>query len=188
MARPRYACPMHEELDTGVTGMQMSNTPEQRAKIKLPDSGLEFCQLGDDYPALGTSLHASPDFRSDACLTAIRGWIDDCIDNHPLCQASGGGDTPLPKRVVDVGPRDGSAAPFVYITKGESCPYAALSHCWGKAYLLTTTRGTIQARTRGLEWDKLSKTFREAILVTRDLGLRYLWIDSLCIVQDDTAD
>ncbi|RYP62015.1 hypothetical protein DL770_009665 [Monosporascus sp. CRB-9-2] len=183
---------MHEELDISATWTQMSNTREQRAKQKLPDFGLELYtiegQLDNDYPALGTSLHVSPDFRSDAYLIAIRGWIGDCLDNHPLCQAGGGGGTPLPKRVVDVGPRDGSAAPFLYITKRESCPYAALSHCWGKAHLLTTTMGTIEARTRGLECDKLSKTFQEAILVTRDLGLRYLWIGSLCIVQDDAAD
>jgi Heterokaryon incompatibility protein (HET) len=54
--------------------------------------------------------------------------------------------------------------------------------------MLTTTKATLTSWQQSIPWDRLSKTFQDAILVTRDLGLQYLWIDSLCIIQDDAND
>ncbi|KAF5601695.1 het-domain protein [Fusarium subglutinans] len=138
------------------------------------------------FPAIGASLHVSEDFRSVNCMAIVESWMRECVQNHSLCQPDG--EEPLPKRVVDVGPQDASRAPALYVSQGEIEPYAALSHCWGKSNLLRTTTATLASRTQGIKWSELSTTFQEAILVTRDLGLRYLWIDSLCIVQDDAAD
>ncbi|KAJ8129325.1 hypothetical protein O1611_g4307 [Lasiodiplodia mahajangana] len=181
---------MHDKLDTGASWLQMPNTRDERAKLHLPDFGLELYTLKDhsdeNYPAIGTSLHISDNFRSEKCLTTIQRWMKECMDSHPLCQIDG--KKPLPKRVVDVGPRDGTKAPALYVTDGETQSYAALSHCWGNSSLLRTTKSTLESRIHGIKWSELSTTFQEAILVTRDLGLRYLWIDSLCIVQDDAAD
>lgn len=66
--------------------------------------------------------------------------------------------------------------------------YVALSHCWGGHVPLTTTQGTLAARQCGIELDSLPKTFRDAIMVTRALDLQYIWIDSLCIIQDSRQD
>ncbi|KAH7321963.1 heterokaryon incompatibility protein-domain-containing protein [Rhexocercosporidium sp. MPI-PUGE-AT-0058] len=54
--------------------------------------------------------------------------------------------------------------------------------------MIQTTRSSLTAWTRGIPWQELPKTFQDAIIVTRELGVRYLWIDALCIVQDDTQD
>ncbi|KAK3360651.1 heterokaryon incompatibility protein-domain-containing protein [Lasiosphaeria hispida] len=69
-------------------------------------------------------------------------------------------------------------------------PYLALSHCWGTDNTLrcTTTRTSEAERRNHIPWDRLPKTYQDAILVTRKLGFRYIWIDSLCIIQDDLAD
>ena len=67
-------------------------------------------------------------------------------------------------------------------------PYAALSHCWGAKQLFTTTTSTLHLRKTNLNWDSIPATFQDAIRVTRGLSIRYLWIDSLCIIQDDIAD
>lgn len=69
-------------------------------------------------------------------------------------------------------------------------PYAALSHCWGREPFLRTLSSNIARHQRrgGIALARLPLTFREAIECTRGLGLRYLWIDSLCIVQDDPDD
>ncbi|KAL2198563.1 hypothetical protein P885DRAFT_59121 [Corynascus similis CBS 632.67] len=53
---------------------------------------------------------------------------------------------------------------------------------------LTTTRETLPLRKRGIAIRELPKTFRDAVVMTLCLGVRYLWIDSLCIVQDDAED
>jgi hypothetical protein len=54
--------------------------------------------------------------------------------------------------------------------------------------MLTTTRETFLRRKSAIPWSLLSKTFKDAIIVTYELGLRYIWIDSLCIIQGDTSD
>ena len=54
--------------------------------------------------------------------------------------------------------------------------------------MLTTTTGNIASRRAGIPLGDMPKTFRDAVLITRRLGVRYLWIDSLCIIQDSPAD
>jgi hypothetical protein len=64
----------------------------------------------------------------------------------------------------------------------------ALSHCWGSAQTFVTTKSTLAARKSGINFGDLPKTFQDAIVVTRMLGVQYLWIDSLCILQGDVED
>jgi hypothetical protein len=66
--------------------------------------------------------------------------------------------------------------------------YTALSHCWGKQQVITTTLATLSSRKEGIPWKELSKTFQDAICITRKLGYGYIWIDSLCIIQNDHLD
>jgi hypothetical protein len=66
--------------------------------------------------------------------------------------------------------------------------YMILSHCWGESQPLTTTSKTIRQRETNIAFDNLPKTFRDAVTVTRELGIRYLWIDCLCIIQGDKDD
>lgn len=66
--------------------------------------------------------------------------------------------------------------------------YFTLSHCWGLSPQFTTTRATIEERRKAIRVDELPKTFQDAVVITRHLGARYLWIDSLCICQDDRED
>jgi hypothetical protein len=65
--------------------------------------------------------------------------------------------------------------------------YVTLSHCWGQASQrpLTTTAGNLAQHLQGIPLLHLPLTFKDAVEVSRRLGLRYLWIDSLCIVQGD---
>ncbi len=66
--------------------------------------------------------------------------------------------------------------------------YATLSHRWGGRIPFMTTNSTFTRRVDGFWLDELPASFQDAVLVARSLGLRYLWIDSLCIIQDDEAD
>ena len=67
-------------------------------------------------------------------------------------------------------------------------PYIALSHCWGKAPIVRTTKDTLSRRRQGIDTSLLPPAFQDAILIARRLEVRYLWIDSLCIIQDDELD
>ncbi len=78
--------------------------------------------------------------------------------------------------------------PRLHVSHDQKAQYTALSHCWGALKPLTTTGSSLEQRKQGIEWSSLPKTFRDAIHVTHSLGIKYLWIDSLCIVQDDSVD
>lgn len=63
-----------------------------------------------------------------------------------------------------------------------------LSHCWGNLKILTTTKDNLARHKKVIDFGTLPKTFQDAIEVTRHMGIQYIWIDSLCIVQDDLDD
>lgn len=66
--------------------------------------------------------------------------------------------------------------------------FAALSHCWGNAQHTTTTKATLEVHKASIDLAKLPKTFGDAITICEHLHIKFLWIDSLCIVQDDPDD
>ncbi|PVI02269.1 HET-domain-containing protein, partial [Periconia macrospinosa] len=67
--------------------------------------------------------------------------------------------------------------------------YATLSHSWGDPSHrpLTTTDQTLPRRQHGIEDEELPQTFRQAVHVCREIGIEYLWIDSLCIIQEQES-
>ncbi|KXJ95669.1 heterokaryon incompatibility protein-domain-containing protein [Microdochium bolleyi] len=67
-------------------------------------------------------------------------------------------------------------------------PYVALSYCWGGANFIRTTTSNIDVHQRGIPTTSLPPLFRDIIQITLKLGLHYLWIDSLCIIQDSKLD
>lgn len=96
----------------------------------------------------------------------------------------------LPKRVVDVNPDGKSGSLRLLETKGLRGNFIALSHRWGSAeeMPLRTTTQNLKDHLVQIDATRLSKTFRDAIAVARAVDVRYLWIDSLCIIQDDLTD
>ncbi|KAI1261435.1 HET-domain-containing protein [Xylariaceae sp. FL1019] len=122
-------------------------------------------------------------------------WLRDCDDNHTGCRPDPVS-AKLPTRLVDVGIKNSTNIrlrhPRLWKTEQtRDIRYIALSHPWGpppenKYYC--TTRLNIQDHERGIPVDDLPKTFRDAIKVTREIGVQYLWIDSLCIIQGDGSD
>ena len=94
----------------------------------------------------------------------------------------------LPTRVIDIGSTDTAQLKLYESREGDIAPYLALSHSWGKAQILKTTKDTLEERKQGIPPADMPKTFQHAVELTRFLGFRYLWIDSLCIIQDDEVD
>ncbi|KAI5459161.1 heterokaryon incompatibility protein-domain-containing protein, partial [Mariannaea sp. PMI_226] len=92
-----------------------------------------------------------------------------------------------PTRVIDVGSSDGQE-PRLYVSSGEVAPYTTLSYRWGENLDHRTVKANFQERLDKLPMSSLPALYQDAITVTRGLGVRYLWIDSLCIIQDDNED
>ncbi|GAP92189.1 putative heterokaryon incompatibility protein [Rosellinia necatrix] len=123
--------------------------------------------------------------NSDTAFSRLESWIKECSSNHPCC-----GTPPLnpklPSRVVDIFAYDRGVTLFE--SKGQRGRYIALSHCWGASSRLMTTRETIEDLKEGIAISLLPNTFQDAIEITKRLGIRYLWVDCLCIIQDDAPD
>jgi hypothetical protein len=81
-------------------------------------------------------------------------------------------------------------AKFVYITARQKVGFmpACLSHRWGQGQMMRMIKETLSLYTREISWESIPRTFQDAITFARHLGLAYIWIDSLCIVQDDLMD
>ena len=67
-------------------------------------------------------------------------------------------------------------------------PYVALSYCWGKIPSLKATSATLSRLEEGIPMSSLPETYRHTITIMWGLGLRWLWIDALCIIQDSVVD
>lgn len=136
------------------------------------------------------ALQFSPDDKSwnqerkQACLLAHQ-WLQQCQSTHEKCTKSSL--KSLPTRLIDL---DDSEHPRLIrgSTLDSSTEYATLSHCWGSQEPLTLQRDNLTLFSQCIPLDKLPRLHREVFEVVVSLGLRYLWIDNLCIVQDSKAD
>lgn len=116
----------------------------------------------------------------------MKAWIHAC-DAHEGCHVEG--DPLLPTRVLDVEAESSSyIVKLVETTSGQRGSYIALSHCWDSYNSFITTRDNLAAMKGGFFPENAPSTFKDAITMTRKLGIRYLWIDSLCIIQGDAND
>ncbi|KAJ4246832.1 hypothetical protein NW762_013384 [Fusarium torreyae] len=141
---------------------------------------------------LGLPILPSPGSAQDFAL--INGWINLCDRTHDCVSPMSHQESlsQMPTRLIHVGAKD---APFLRLvdTKQENVTgkYIALSHCWGKLpkeERFCTYIDNIQDLKQHIPFNKLPQTFKDAITTTQALRVRYLWIDSLCIIQEDPED
>ena len=119
-------------------------------------------------------------------------WLERCTFEHRsrICRENRF-PTNMPSRLIDVHNFGGCQEPLLVETRTLCEPYIALSHCWGKHSVITTTKQSYKRHTdpaHAIPWSSLTQTFKDAITLTRNLGINYIWIDSLCIIQDDMDD
>jgi len=131
--------------------------------------------------------------QSSLHFALLRAWLQQCDTSHSYCQRGEKARETFPTRLLDLSKPD-----VLRLVSGHGVfpqRYIALSHCWGKLAAgeipeyCTTTRN-IRSREEGREFcvDDLPLTFHDAIKVSHGLGIRYLWIDSLCIIQKNPED
>ncbi|KAK1636318.1 heterokaryon incompatibility protein-domain-containing protein [Colletotrichum phormii] len=135
---------------------------------------------------------------SEASKAQMGTWMQDCVTNHPKCIRSHSIRSFIPTRVLDVGPPNtntnhATETPPSHIRVIDTTkepitgPYMTLSHCWGTGSFIRLTETNVNEYTiNGIPWTELQASnanFADAVRVVRTLGLRYIWIDSLCIIQ-----
>ena len=130
---------------------------------------------------------------SESSFALARRWLMDCSAHHDeTCRVAKTfvESTFLPTRLVYVGQ---DHPPKPHLCRGIDLPhgtrYATLSHCWGKnAAPRKLLHDTLLTMSAEIVFDELPETFQDALVVSQRLGIQYLWIDSLCIVQDSSKD
>ncbi|KAH8660402.1 heterokaryon incompatibility protein-domain-containing protein [Xylariales sp. PMI_506] len=130
-------------------------------------------------------------------------WIDRCRhDCKCLWDLGSDAWNYAPSRLIDVGENGDTVVHLrVKAEIGNPAPYIALSYCWGgvEGHRLydkniqwdngpSTEDIEYESARNGIIVESLPKTFRDAIQITRRLGVRYLWVDSLCIIQNSWED
>jgi hypothetical protein len=115
-----------------------------------------------------------------------RYWIKECLESHEYCPKAT--EAVLPTRVLDVSLFDSTGDTRLFRGDGVRAPYTALSYCWGVPQPASTISVFLESYQKRIPLLSLPRTVQDAIFTTRQLGLQYLWVDSLCIVQDSTDD
>jgi hypothetical protein len=140
-------------------------------------------------------------------MACARTWLAECMQSHPDCPASCSSERPirydgeafhpgdrptayLPTRLIEIGQPEADKVRLRLSSElcGTSTQYATLSHCWGKSKALRLTSYSFQRFRDGVALSELAKTFQNAISTAQSLGIKLLWIDSFCILQDSKED
>ncbi|KAK4466898.1 HET-domain-containing protein, partial [Cladorrhinum samala] len=121
------------------------------------------------------------------CLEFVRPLLRGCVESHLFPCRQSSRSLQIPRRYVDI--ENGVRLITTQTAAGaHDWRYIALSHCWGESRLLETKTTNLAQHYINIPWVNLGKTFQDAICLSRGLNVRYIWIDSLCIVQDDPAN
>ncbi|PVI03634.1 HET-domain-containing protein [Periconia macrospinosa] len=127
----------------------------------------------------------------DPCNTTLwNHWLHTCLSSHKECRAlSNTAKSFTPTRLVEISSQDNGTSFQWKIVSLSGVPYLTLSHCWGSSsHTSLTTDNYARFSSQLCESSLLPKTFQHAFFITFSLGHRFLWIDSLCIIQDNEKD
>lgn len=139
-----------------------------------------------DNSLVGCTIH--PDPGSKECMNLVRKWRHECSTNHERCVLDDSCPPQLPSRVIDVFPDDGSSSPRLLVSQGRRGFWVTLSYVWGGNSNFKLNSGTLKDFEDGIDLLKWPATLRDAVIITRLQGQRYLWIDAICILQDSPED
>lgn len=145
------------------------------------DTFIEELQIGfPQLPTPGTIEH----------FEILQRWLTECDEKHTSCRSSSSTRVSLPTRLIDVGSQGASVVKLYETQKDEQFNYFALSHPWGSpsGMHFCTFRHNLEQHKTGIRLGELPDTFQDAVKVVRALGHRYLWIDSICIIQGPDGD
>ncbi|KAE9381644.1 HET-domain-containing protein [Stipitochalara longipes BDJ] len=159
--------------------------------VKLKVSAHESIKTEPRLSRVFPNVVESTDTGSEGTLALAASWIKQCNSYHPKCTHLWVKQSPyLPTRLIDVGTLDGLVKPHLWIPENghKHIPYITLSYRWGKAPTVLLTQASLPKFCEEIPLQLLPQTNQDAIKITRFLGIRYLWVDAICIIQDLETD
>jgi hypothetical protein len=122
----------------------------------------------------------------------VKQCLTNCLDTHEVCHQDFDVKW-LPTRLIDIGDTHSTTVKLIFSeslsSSHHNAPrYVTLSHKWGSSEFIGLRSNNLEVLKIGIGRESLPKTFLDAMQVCRTLGVRYIWIDSLCVVQDSVTD
>ncbi|KAK4185644.1 heterokaryon incompatibility protein-domain-containing protein [Podospora australis] len=176
----------------GETNMHMHVPPLSRPNNAVADTIEFFTPQGSPqlHPAFGFAPDVPQSLDLATLVSAVRVWLYECDEHHEACR-NPQPPPALPRRLIDIT----GTIRFIeteVIDLPRNTKYATLSHCWGEPHdatsLLKTLSTNLERHKVAIDWQELPQLFQDVIEIVRVLGCSFVWIDSLCIVQDDEND
>ncbi|KAI8682481.1 HET domain-containing protein [Fusarium sp. Ph1] len=133
--------------------------------------------------------NTAPSMRS-----TLLSWLQTCDDDHEECVAirearnSIGAEATRASRMIHLRVVGGQLRLRLCQPYDSSQPYTVLSYCWGGSDLLKTTPGSYSDFQDDIPAGGLCETIWQAARITYSIGVSYIWVDSLCIIQGDVED
>ncbi|KAF2823084.1 hypothetical protein CC86DRAFT_423210 [Ophiobolus disseminans] len=161
--------------------------------------------LGKGYPqlfAVSTPI-AAPDTRDIRCIKQAKEWLNGCLKNHERCTRFAGlsGRKVYQARLIDISKPRLRLVRRDQIHQNWGLQYMTVSHRWcqpgddvgnakGGSADITPKLFSNDLESKTLEFDirSLPQLFQQCISLARELNIRYVWIDSFCVIQDDKSD
>ncbi|KAI3393859.1 hypothetical protein diail_3534 [Diaporthe ilicicola] len=182
----------HEPIKLHREGATIKVYPVNQPIISL------YCNAvpGSPLPALPFAqpgVPLLPEAASPEEFALLNMLVRNCDEGHDCMAVQDESETAakLPTRVIDVGRNETEPIRLVETNHEPVITdrYIVLGHHWDRLNREQRTHtDTIAQRKERISYDELPATFQDALRVTRALGVRYLWIDALCIIQDDPSD
>ena len=144
----------------------------------------------DGQKAIRLALPVLPDTTNDQrCLTQASAWFKECLENHTRCNQFLGVHTTetLPSRLLAVGSETAKLVATEHLQNPKVPLYMTVSHKWQRR-MPKLLQCNIEDMKQGVSIFELPQTFQDTFQLAMALQIRYIWIDALCILQDDDVD
>ncbi|KAK4443107.1 heterokaryon incompatibility protein-domain-containing protein [Podospora aff. communis PSN243] len=154
------------------------------ALIRLDPVSWSISELDEQMPAEALISRTTGSHRS---LELAKHWLQKC-EQHSVCRHPVPGSDSVPGRRILIWKDDRKLKARVCWKPPIATKYATLSHRWGRVPAVRLLLSNARELFEEIPIPRLEQVFQDAISVTWELGLRYLWIDTLCIFQDSPWD
>ncbi|KAF1931071.1 HET-domain-containing protein [Didymella exigua CBS 183.55] len=168
-------------------GVYYGTAPDLRFGIQARDRA----DVGFEHEMVPFSQTIAQSTASEQTLAQARCWLDKCVETHLECRAVSNDSKFVPSRLIEISGVDETCLK-VRLREGKNVPsffeYATLSHRWGESMPFKLTRDNLEECFNELLMSRLSLVFQEALKFAWRMKIYYVWIDSLCIIQDSHED